>query len=57
MSKLEKALERYYEHFGENYPLTPSESRDAGEIIADIEFCIEKNEPESEPDYEDDAEY
>jgi len=57
MSKIDIALDRYYEKFGENYPLCISETRTADEIIADIELCIDTGNKAEEPLYEDDADY
>lgn len=57
MSKLEKALNRYYENFGENYPLCISENRSTDEIISDIDFCICTGSKAEGPSYEEDADY
>lgn len=57
MNKLDAALNKYYERFGENYPLCISENRTTGEIISDVELCIETGTKAEEPLYEDDADY
>lgn len=57
VKNLEEALNDYYEHFGENYPLMITGSVPVDEIIDDIEQCIEKNEKAEEPKYEDEADY
>lgn len=57
MSKLDTALNRYYEFFGENYPLCISENRPTDEIIADIELCIDTGNKAEEPLYEEEADY
>lgn len=57
MSKLDTALNRYYELFGENYPLCISENRPTDEIIADIELCIDTGNKAEEPLYEEEADY
>lgn len=54
---MEEALKRYYEHFGENYPLMIVGHKTDKEIIEDIERCIESNEKAEEPKYEDDVDY
>lgn len=56
MNKLDAALNRYYERFGENYPLGISESRTKDELIADIELCIDTGRKAEEASY-DDADY
>ncbi|MBQ6439342.1 MAG: hypothetical protein IJJ06_04265 [Mogibacterium sp.] len=50
---LEKALEEYYEHFGQNYPLMITATVDSEAIIADIERCIATNTLAKEFEYED----
>lgn len=54
---LEKALDAYREHFGENYPLLITGTASEDEIIDEIERCIEMNEKAKEPEYEDDVDY
>lgn len=54
---LEKALDKYYEHFGKNYPLCIAESKDEKEIIAEIELCISSGKEAPEPVYEENEEY
>ena len=54
---MEEALKMYYEHFGENYPLLITAGKSDKEIIKRIIECIENNTLESEPIYEDDADY
>lgn len=54
---LEKALDAYREHFGENYPLLITGTASEDEIIDEIERCIETNEKAKEPEYEDDVDY
>ena len=57
MSKLDVVLNKYYERFGENYPLCISESRTTDEIISDVELCIETGDKAEMPSYEDDGDY
>lgn len=57
MTDLEKALNAYYEHFDENYPLGITGTMSDDEIIDDIERCIESNEKAEDVQYEDDADY
>ncbi len=57
MTDLNIALNLYYEHFGENYPLCVSGTRGTEEIIADIELCIDTAKMAEPPEYEDDADY
>ena len=57
MNNIEKALDAYFEHFGENYPLGIAATMSEDEIIDDIERCIESNEKAEEPRYEDKADY
>lgn len=57
MNKLDEALNKYYDRFGENYPLGISENRTTDEIISDVELCIETGDKAEEPSYEDDADY
>lgn len=57
MNRLDAALNKYYECFGESYPLCTSETRTTEEIIEDIELCIDTESKAEEPSYEDDADY
>ena len=57
MDELDKALEKYYEHFDENYPLLVVDTRTDEEIIKRINECIEANTKEAEPEYEDGCDY
>lgn len=57
MKTLDTALEAYYKHFGENYPLCVSGNHSNEEIIADIELCIDTNIEAEQPTYEDDVDY
>ena len=52
---MEEALERYYRHFREDYPLMIAGTKPEKEIIERINHCIETNQPESEPDYDEKA--
>ena len=54
---MEDALRRYYQRFGENYPLIVSDTKSDEEIIARINDCIENNQLEAEPEYTDNADY
>ena len=54
---MEEALERYYRHFREDYPLMIAGTKPEKEIIERINHCIETNQPESEPDYHENADY
>lgn len=54
---MEAALTRYYQHFGENYPLMIVGTKSDEEVIERINQCIKDNQPEVEPEYDDDADY
>lgn len=54
---MEKALDRYFEHFGENYPLMIADTKTEEEIIDRINYCIENNMKETEPEYEEESDY
>lgn len=54
---MEEALNKYYAHFGENFPLAMGESLDEAEVIAQIEHCISTNTKAPEPEYEDGNDY
>lgn len=54
---MEKALERYYKHFGENYPLSIGYSMTEEEVIARIDYCIAHNAKEAEPEYDAECDY
>lgn len=54
---MEKALEKYYKHFGENYPLAICDMPTEAEVIARIEHCIKTNTKETEPEYESEYDY
>jgi hypothetical protein len=54
---MEEALERYYQKFGENYPLMIADTKTDEEIIERINRCIKTNQPESEPEYNDGSDY
>ena len=53
MNKIDAALNKYYEGFGENYPLGISEIRTTDEIISDIEPGIETGDKAEELLYEE----
>ena len=53
---LEKALDAYRNHFGEDYPLVITGTTSEDEIIDEIERCIETNEKAEEPEYDDNEE-
>jgi hypothetical protein len=57
MKKLDAALEKYYEHFGTNYPLCISGNSSNEEIIDHIELCIDTDTKAEPPTYEDEADY
>ncbi|MDE6941661.1 MAG: hypothetical protein K2P40_12050 [Lachnospiraceae bacterium] len=57
VNKIDAALNKYYERFGENYPLGISEVRTTDEIISDIERCIETGDKAEEPLYEEYVDY
>ncbi len=57
MGKLEKVLDEYSAHFGENYPLMRTTTVLEEEIIKDIKQCIETNTKAKEPEYEDNIDY
>ena len=48
-NKLDAALNKYYERFGQNYPLCISKNRTTGEIISDVELCIETGDKAKDP--------
>lgn len=54
---MEETLKKYYQHFGENYPIIITGGKSDEEIIRRINECIDTNTPESDPTYEDDADY
>lgn len=54
---MEKALERYYRHFGKPYPLLTTSTRAEAEILDRIQYCIAANQLEAEPEYKDGIEY
>ena len=43
---MEEALERYYRHFREHYPLMIAGTKTENEIIERMNDCIEANQPE-----------
>ena len=49
----EKWLEKYYDHFEQGYPLMITSELSEGEIISDIQACIETDTPAKEFEYED----
>lgn len=57
MNRLDVALNKYYDNFGENYPLGIQETRTVEEIIEDIEHCIDIERKAEEPSYEADEDY
>ena len=57
MKKLDKALKKYYEHFGENYPLCISGIRNEEELIEDIELCIDTGKTAEPIKYEEELDY
>ena len=54
---MESALKRYYDHFGENYPLLITSTKTDDEIIKEIDLCIKTNEKAGEPVFDDDSDY
>lgn len=54
---MEEALNRYYQHFGESYPLMITDTKTDEEISERINHCIETDKPEAEPEYNDDEDY
>lgn len=54
---MEDALNKYYEHFGENFPLGMGNSLTEAEVIERVDYCIKHNKKEPEPVYEDEYEY
>lgn len=54
---MEKALERYFEYFGENYPLMIADTKTEAEIIERINYCINNDVKETEPEYDENADY
>jgi hypothetical protein len=57
MKELDAALEKYYKHFGTNYPLCISDSSSDEEIIDHIELCIDTDTKAEPPTYDDEADY
>ena len=56
MDKLDKLLDRYQEHFEENFPLMLCRTMQDDEIIQINEDCFEKDEPYA-PDLKAEANY
>jgi hypothetical protein len=54
---MEEALNKYYDYFGENYPLAMGNSKTEAEVIARIDHCIKTNTKETEPEYENEYDY
>ena len=54
---MEEALKKYYEKFGENYPLAIGYSMTEAEVIERVDYCITHNIKEKEPEYEDKYDY
>jgi hypothetical protein len=57
MKSLDKALDAYYKHFGENFPIGITECREEAELISEIKRCLETNVKAEEPVYEDGYDY
>ena len=57
MDALDKALDKYLEKFDENYPILITDTRSDEEIIKRINYCIENNIKEAEPEYEEGCDY
>lgn len=57
MSKLDKALDKYYQRFQKKYPLCIADTRTTEEIIEEIEFCVDSGNEAEDPIYEIDADY
>ena len=57
MMDLSAALDKYYENFGENYPLCISACREDAEIIAEIEECITTGRKAKKIEYADNIDY
>lgn len=57
MMDLSAALDKYYEKFGENYPLCISACREDAEIIAEIEECINTGRKAKKIEYADNIDY
>lgn len=54
---MENALKKYYNHFGENYPLSIVSTMTDDKIIARINQCIKNNQKETEPEYSEEDDY
>lgn len=54
---MEKALQKYFEHFGIPYPLAFGNSQTEAEVVERINHCIKHNTPEKEPEYDDECDY
>lgn len=52
-TKLEIALDEYFEHFNQNYPLMITDDSETSEIIKEIKTCIKNNRLAKEPVYEE----
>ena len=50
---MEEWLDRYFEKFGDNYPLLITTMQSSEEIIADIKRCIESGTPAKPIEYDD----
>lgn len=57
MNELELALNKYFNHFGCNYPLGIASLKPEEEIIKEIDLCIKTNQKAPEPQYDEDQEY
>lgn len=56
MDKLDELLEKYQEHFEENFPIMLCRTMENEEIIKIIEKCLEDDEP-YEPELNEEANY
>lgn len=54
---MEEALKKYYKHFGENYPIMIVGFKSDQEIIERVNYCIENNVKEKEPEYDENVDY
>lgn len=54
---LEKALNDYYEKFGENYPLFIGTDKTEEEIIDEIKTCISNNTLAKAPIFDENCDY
>ena len=56
MGEVEKAMERYRQHFGEDFHIYWP-PRPAEELLQQIDDCIQADTPQPEPEYQEGVDY